>query len=93
MIFAWHGMVKISIWQGLNQFEKNNYSSAISHLERAVTMYPKPLGRFHVILRQMYLENGEIEKARVHALKAQNINPDHLAPVELLKKVNALIID
>ena len=51
-------------------------------------MYPKSIGRFHVILGQMYLANGEIEKAKGHALKAQNINPDHDAPVELLKKIN-----
>ena len=53
-------------------------------------MYPKSIGRFHVILGQMYLTNGEIEKARSHALKAQNINPNHEAPVKLLKKINAL---
>ena len=53
-------------------------------------MYPKSIGRFHLILGQMYMENGEIEKAKVHALKAKNINPDHEAPVELLKQINAL---
>ena len=90
LIIIWHGVVKISIWQGLEQYEKNKYSSAISHLERAVKMYPKPIGRFHLILGQMYMENGEIEKARVHALRAQNINPHHDAPVELLKKINVL---
>ena len=93
LIFTWHGVIKISIWQGLKQFEKNKYSSSILHLERAVKMYPKPIGRFHVILSQMYLTNGDIEKAKCHALKAQNINPDHDAPIELLKKINASIID
>ena len=93
LIVSWHGMVKFSIWQGLEQFEKNKYSSAISHLERAVTMYPKPIGRFHLILGQMYMENGEIEKARAHANRAQNINPHHEAPVELLKKINVIDID
>jgi len=89
-IIAWHGVVKISIWQGLEQYEKNKYSSAISHLERAIKMYPKPIGRFHLILGQMYMENGEVEKARAHAIRAQNINPNHDAPVELLKKINVL---
>ena len=93
LIVSWHGMVKFSIWQGLEQFEKNKYSSAISHLERAVKMYPKPIGRFHLILGQMYMENGEIEKARAHAIRAQNINPNHDAPVELLKGINVLEID
>ena len=90
LVFIWHGVVKVSIWQGLEHYEKNKYSSAISHLERAVKMYPKPIGRFHLILGRMYMENGEIEEARVHIVRAQNINPNHEAPVELLKKINAL---
>jgi len=49
-------------------------------------MYPKPIGRFHMILGQMYFENGEIKKARNHAQKAQKINPNHDAPLELLRK-------
>ena len=90
LVIIWHGVVKVSIWQGLEQYEKNKYSSAISHLERAIKMYPKPIGRFHLILGQMYMENGEVEKARAHAIRAQNINPNHDAPVELLKKINVL---
>ena len=90
LVIIWHGVVKVSIWQGLEQYEKNKYSSAISHLERAVKMYPKPIGRFHLILGQMYLGNGEIEKARAHAIRAQNINPNHESPVALMKKINAL---
>ena len=93
LIFTWHGVVKFSIWQGLDQFEKKEYPSAISHLERAVNMYPKSIGRFHVLLGQMYIENGEIEKASAHAIRAQNINPLHEAPVELLKKINVIDID
>ena len=88
LIFSWHGVVKFSIWQGLNQFEKKEYPSSISHLERVVKMYPKPIGRFHLILGQMYFENGDLDRAKDHALKAQNINPDHQAPLELLKKIN-----
>ena len=87
MIFVWHGVVKFSIWRGLDQFENHQYSSAIPHLERAVTMYPKPIGRFHLILGQMYLETGEIEKAREHALKSQKINPEHDGPRELLERI------
>ncbi|MDP7027439.1 MAG: 4Fe-4S binding protein [Candidatus Marinimicrobia bacterium] len=90
IVIIWHGVIKFSIWQGLEQFEKNKYSSAISHLERAVKMYPKSIGRFHLILGQMYMETGEVEKAMAHAIRAQNINPKHDAPVELLKKINAL---
>jgi len=93
LVISWHGVIKFSIWQGLEQFEKNKYSSAISHLERAVKMYPKSIGRFHLILGQMYLENGEKDKAKVHVLKAQNINPHHDAPLELLKTINVLGVD
>ena len=87
LIFSWHGVIKFSIWQGLDQFEKKEYPSAILHLERAVKMYPKPIGRFHLILGQMYFENGDIEKARDHAQKAQYINPNHDAPLDLLNKI------
>ena len=93
LIFAWHGVVKFSIWQGLDKFEKNQYPSAINHLERAVKMYPKSIGRFHLILGKMYNENGETEEARAHALKALNINPYHEGPMELLKKINGLETD
>ena len=41
----------------------------------------------------MYLENMELEKARKHALKARDINPDHEAPVVLLKLINALVMN
>jgi ferredoxin-type protein NapH len=88
LVFAWHGVVKISIWRGLDQFESQQYSSAIPHLERAVAMYPKPIGRFHLMLGQMYLETEEIEKARKHALIAQKINPDHDGPRELLERID-----
>ena len=93
LVILWHGVIKFSIWQGLEQFEKNKYSSAIIHLERAVKMYPKPIGRFHLILGQMYMENGKIQKAKTHALKAQNINPDHEAPMELLQTIKVLDIN
>ena len=87
LVFAWHGVVKFSIWRGLDQFENHAYSSAIPHLERAVKMYPKPIGRFHLLLSEMYLENEEIKKAREHAVKAQDINPEHDGPRELMRKI------
>ncbi len=89
IIFAWHGVVKFSIWRGLDQFENHQYSSAITHLERAVTMYPKPIGRFHLRLAEMYLVNGENENAKDHALKAQKINPEHESPKELLERIES----
>ena len=50
-------------------------------------MTSQPIGRFHMILGQMYFENGDIEKARDHAQKAQYINPNHEAPLDLLNKI------
>ena len=50
-------------------------------------MYPKPIGRFHLLLSEMYLENEEIKKAREHAVKAQDINPEHDGPRELMRKI------
>jgi polyferredoxin len=88
LVIAWHGVIKYSIWQGLSQYEKNEYETAISHLERAVNMYPKSIGRFHLLLGQMYLESGKLEMARNHALKARDINPEHEAPSELINKIN-----
>ena len=89
-IFIWHGIIKYSIWQGLNQFENHKYHSSIIHLKRAVLMYPKPIGRFHLLIGQMYLENGELKLAKYHAVKAKNINPDHESPLELLQKIDSL---
>jgi len=87
VIFAWHGVVKFSIWQGVKKYESGNYPSAMSHLERVVKMYPKPIGRFHSILAEMYLDLGEIKLAENHALKAQTINPHHEGPKKLLEKI------
>ena len=87
LIFSWHGFLKYSIWQGWKQFENHNYTVAIPHMERAVKMHPKPIGRFHISLGEMYLKNGEIEKAQKHAKMAQEINPDHNAPKELLNNI------
>ena len=87
LVFTWHGVVKFSIWRGLVQYETHEYSSAILNLERAVKMYPKPIGRFHLLLAEMYLENGEIENAREHALKAQEINPEFDGPRKLIREI------
>ena len=87
LIFAWHGLVKFSIWQGLNHYEKHQYYSAISHFERAISIYPKPIGRFHLILSEMYLDLGEINKAQKHAIKAQEINPEYEGPKDMLDKI------
>ena len=61
-------------------------------MERAVYIYPKAIGRFHLLLGKMYLENGEEEKARHHTIKAKSINPNHEGPDELLKKIDNFLI-
>jgi NAD-dependent dihydropyrimidine dehydrogenase PreA subunit len=87
-VITWHGIIKFSIWQGLSCYENNDDESAIAYLERAIIMYPKPIGRFHMILARMYLRDGNIEVAKYHTKKAQKINPDHNGPVELLKEID-----
>lgn len=92
-VFSWHGLIKFSIWQGVQQFEKQNYIVAISHMERVVKIYPKAIGRFHIFLGKMYLESGELSKAEYHAQKAQVINPDHTAPRELLVRIDKSVLE
>ena len=86
--FLWHGTIKFSIWQGLNQFETNNYTSSISHLERAVLLYPKSIGRFHLLLGEMYLSKGDKISSLEHAKIAEIINPDYDGPKQLLKQIH-----
>ena len=50
-------------------------------------MYPKPIGRFHILLSEMYFEAGEREQAKKHALRASEINPEHERPKELFDKI------
>ena len=87
-IFIWHGFIKFSIWQGLDHYEKHRYKQAIIHLNRVVNIYPKPIGRFHLLLSEMYLNDDKIKHARKHALIAREINPQHEAPRQLLNKIN-----
>lgn len=87
IFITWHGTIKFSIWRGLDYYEKNNFRSAIPHLERAIMIYPKTIGRFHLILGEMYLENGNKIRAEFYAKKALEINPDHEAPIRLLQKI------
>jgi tetratricopeptide (TPR) repeat protein len=88
--FVWHGTIKFSIWQGLSQFETKNYASSIAHLERAVKLYPKSIGRFHLMLGEMYLIQGDKKSSLFHAQIAKRINPDHQGPKQFLEKIDAL---
>ena len=86
-------LIKFSVWQGIQHYEKKNYHIAIYHIERVVKIYPKSIGRFHILLGKMYLENGELSKAQYYAQKAQEINPDHNAPKELLDAIDKSLLE
>ena len=87
-IFLWHSTIKISIWQGLTQFETNNYVSSISHLERAILLYPKSIGRYHLLLGEMYLVEGNKTSALHHAKIAKELNPNHEGPIQLFERID-----
>ena len=86
-IIIWHGIIKFSIWRGLDHYDSQRHGPAISHLNRVVMMYPKPIGRFHMILSEMYLHEGNFIKAEKHALIASKINPEHEGPKQFLNKL------
>ena len=88
-IFLFHSTIKFSIWQGLTQFENNNYTASISHLERAILLYPKSIGRYHLLLGQMYLAEGDKNSALYHAKIAKDLNPNHNSPIQLFKHIDA----
>ena len=80
VLFIWHGSIKYSIWNGIRFYDSGNYNSSISNLERVVNLYPKKIGKFHIMLSEMYLDSNRFEDAFEHALIAEKINPDHIAP-------------
>ena len=67
--------------------EKQNYSTAIFHMERVMKIYPKSIGRFHIILGEMYIIQRDFKNAKFHAYEAQIINPDHEATRKLIDKI------
>ena len=89
LLFVWHGTIKFSIWRGLTQFERGNHFSSISHLERAVNLYPKTIGRFHLLLGEMYFDQGHNSASLYHAKIAKNINPNHQGPIQLLERIQS----
>ena len=89
LLFVWHGTIKFSIWRRLTQFERGNHFSSISHLERAVNLYPKTIGRFHLLLGEMYFDQGHNSASLYHAKIAKNINPNHQGPIQLLERIQS----
>jgi len=88
-VFIWHGTVKYSIWNGIRLYNQGDYSLSISNLERVVNLYPKKIGKFHIMLSEMYLDSNRLEDALEHALIAKQINPDHIAPKQLIDIISS----
>ena len=83
----WHGLIKYSIWQGYNSYDNEQYTKSIVNLKRAVYLYPKRIGKMHMRLAEMYLIQDDNKKALEHALIAQDINPNHKSPKELIELI------
>ena len=88
LFFLWHGTIKFSIWQGVNYYNKKQFDSGIAHLEIATKLYPKKIGKFHLMLGDMYYLVGNNTKALEHAMIAHNINPSYNAPIEIINNLN-----
>ena len=88
-IFTWHGTVKYSIWNGIRLYNQGDYSLSILNLERVVNLYPKRIGKFHIMLSEMYLDSSKFEDALEHAKIAERINPEHVAPKQLIEIIRS----
>jgi len=89
LVFIWHGSIKYCIWNGLRHYHSGNYNSSILNLERVVNLYPKKIGKFHIMLSEMYLDSNNFKDALEHAKIAERINPEHLAPKQLIKIIHS----
>ena len=76
-IFCWHGIIKYSIWQGINSYEIKKYEEGIKHLNRVILLYPKKMSKFHLMLGHMYSEIGDTAKSFHHGKIAAKINPKY----------------
>ena len=88
-VFVWHGTVKYSIWNGMRLYKQGKYNLSISNLERVVKLYPKKIGKFHIMLSEMYLDSNKLKNALNHALIAKRINPNHVAPNQLIEIIHS----
>ncbi len=84
IFFTWHGLIKFSIWNGIRYYENQNYAKGISNLERATQFYPKKIGKFHIMLAEMYLNIDNTKEALNHANIAKSINPNHISSNQIL---------
>jgi len=84
ILFSWHGLIKYSIWQGLQSYNEGNSKVSIQSLERVVNIYPKKISKFHILLSEMYIDLNDFNNALKHANIAIKINPNHTAAKQLL---------
>ena len=89
LFIIWHGVIKYSIWQGYKNYENQQYSKSITNLKSAVYLYPKKIGKMHMRLAEMYLFQDDRKKALKHALLAEEINPNHKSPKELIQLIKS----
>ena len=73
--------------------DKSNLGELITgdyvNLERAVNLYPKKIGKFHIMLSEMYLDSNNFKDALEHAKIAERINPGHVAPKQLIEIIHS----
>ena len=84
IIFSWHGVIKYSIWKGIQEYKSKDYVNTIKHLERATSLHLKQIGLFHVYLSESYFNIGDIYKSAEHAERAYQINPDYESTKKLI---------
>ena len=89
LFFTFHGIIKFSIWNGMRYYENKNYTKSIPNLERVIQYYPKKIGKFYLLLGMMYYDLNDHDKAIYYSKKAEEINPKHNAPNDLLKLIES----
>jgi len=88
LFFTWHGLIKFSIWHGIRSYENGDYIKGISNLERATQIYPKQIGKFHIMLAEMYLTTNNKKDPLSHAKIAKEINPNYKSSNQILDLIN-----
>ncbi len=84
----WATSVKISINNGIKNYEIGNYKLSIKYLNYSTKMYPNKIGRHYVLLADAYFEIGDTVNAKRYAKIAQVINPNHHSVKQLLDKIS-----
>jgi len=95
-----HVIIKYSIFNGnrLYNIYSDNYDSfqnkekirkkSIQNLERVNKLYIMENGKRHIMLAELYIDSGNIRKAKEHAEIAKRINPEHKSTKEIMEILN-----